>query len=73
MLHQFINLYNTFAYRHLFVIIIHVLEYTAFISILAKLFFLPSTLLQFAEKDQEEDDKAGDNTKDTTGLNDINH
>ena len=60
---------NIFTYSHFFLIIIHVLEYTTFISILAKLFFLPSALLEFAEKNKEEDDEAGDNTKDTTGLN----
>ena len=66
-------MFNTFTNRHFFVIIIHALEYTTFISILAKLFFLPSTLLEFTEKNKEEDDEAGHNTKDTTGLNDINH
>ena len=66
-------MFNTFTNRHFFVIIIHALEYTTFISILANLFFLPLALLEFAEKDQEEDDEAGDNTKDTTSLNDMNH
>jgi hypothetical protein len=40
---------------------------------LAKLFFLRLTLLVFAESNKEEDDEAGDNTKDTAGLNNIDH